>query len=327
MKYSNSELVKMYGQLVLGRKYEEKVLSLVNQGKLQGFYHLSIGQEGSQVGVVSAMGPDDYLVPTHRFHTGLANRMDINDLTAELLGRVTGCNKGKAFTFHISSKKDKILAVNGMLGAGVPNATGYAWALKMDKKDSAVVCVIGDGASSEGDVHAAMNLATILKAPIVFFIENNGWAISTPLSNQAAIENLSERAKAYGMPGVTIDGDDVVKVREAVEEAIALAKQGQPSIVEAKVHRWRGHFEGDPGFYRDSKEVEEAKKNCPILRMEKMLLEQNVITQKDIEEIALKAQNKIEAAFEYAWSCPMPTVEDTLDYDQVYATNLGGDLL
>lgn len=327
MKYSNTELIKMYEQMVLGRKFEEKILALVNQGKLQGFYHLSIGQEAAQVGLVSAMGTDDYLVPTHRFHPGLVNRMNQKDLTAELLGRITGCNKGKAFTFHISSKKDKILAVNGMLGAGVPNATGYAWALKMDKKDSAVVCVLGDGASSEGSVHEGMNIASIHKIPIVFFIENNGWAVSTPLSTQAAVENLSVRAKAYNMPGVTVDGDDVVKVREAVEMAIAMAKKGQPSIVEAKTHRWRGHFEGDPCIYRDPKEFEEAKSNCPIQKMEKMLMEQKIITSKQVDEIAEKVQNKVEELFTDAMSYPLPTEEDTIDYDQVYATNLGGDLI
>jgi len=326
MKYSSNELIKFYEQMVLGRKYEEKVMSLVNQGKLQGFFHLSIGQEAAQVGVVSAMGPNDYLVPTHRFHTGLVNRMDMKDMTCELLGRITGCNKGKAFTFHISSKKDRILSVNGMLGAGVPNAVGYAWTLKMNKQEGVVVCVFGDGASSEGDVHEAMNLATIHKIPIVFFIENNGWAVSTPLSTQAAVENLSVRAKAYNMPGVTVDGDDVIKVNEAMKEAIALARNGQPSIVEAKTHRWRGHFEGDPAMYRDANEIEEAKKNCPIKRLEKMLLDKKLLSPEQIEEIVNTVQNELEEVFTYAMGCPLPTKEQTLDYDQVYASNLGGDL-
>lgn len=329
MKYSQSELIKMYAGLVRGRKYEEKIISLVNQGKLQGFFHLGIGQEGAQVGCVSALGTNDYLVPTHRFHPGLANKIDLKSLTAELLGKSTGTNRGKAFTFHISSKKYKTLAVNGMLGAGVPCAVGYAWALKMDKEDSAVVCVIGDGACSEGDVHEAMNMAAIMKAPIVFFIENNGWAISNPFNEQTVVKNLSMRAAGYGMPGVTIDGDDVIKVRETVEDAIAKAKNGQPNVVEVITYRWRGHFEGDPCPYRNNEEyVKDAQDNHdPIKILGNMLKEKKFATKDQLDEISVKVQQEIDEAFDYALNSPMPTAEETLDLDQVYATNLGGVLL
>lgn len=326
MKYSKNELVKMYEQLVLGRKYEEKILSYLVQGKLQGFFHLAIGQEAVGVGAVNALGPNDYLVPTHRFHPGLVNKLDIKKLTAELLGKSTGYNKGKAFTFHISSKKEKVLPVNGMLGAGIPEAVGYAWALKMDKKDSVVLCVLGDGAASEGNVHEGMNIAAILNVPIVFFIENNGWAVSNPVREQTKVENLSVRGTAYNIPGITVDGNDVLIVRGALEDAIAKARKGQPGIVEAKTYRWRGHFEGDPALYRDPREVETAMKDCPVKRMETLLLEQQMITPKEIEETGAQVQQTINEAFAYAESCPLPTVEETLDYDQVYATNLGGDL-
>lgn len=327
MEYSKTQMTQMYEQMLLGRRFEEKVLELVNQGKLLGFFHLGIGQEAAQVGAVSAMGPNDYLVPTHRFHPGLVNRMDMKEMTAELLGRSTGSCQGKAFTFHISSTKYKILAVNGMLGAGLPNAVGYAWALKQNKTDQVVLCVFGDGASSEGNVHEAMNIATLFQCPIVFFIENNGYGISTPVSKASVLENLSDRAKAYGMPGVTVDGDDVLQVREAVGNAIALARKGQPSIVEAKTHRWRGHFEGDPCHYRDPKEIETAMKNDPIKRLEKILLDKQYISSGDIDAIEKKVKKEIEEAFDYALSSPLPTKEQTLDYDQVYASNSGGDLL
>ena len=146
MEYTKVQMVEMYEQMLLGRRYEEKVLELVNQGRLAGFFHLSIGQEAAQIGAVSALREDDYLVPTHRFHPGLVNRMDIKEMTAELLGKASGSCQGKAFTFHISSTKYRILAVNGMLGAGVPNAVGYAWALKQNRTDQVVLCVFGDGA-------------------------------------------------------------------------------------------------------------------------------------------------------------------------------------
>ncbi len=326
MNYSKNELLGFYEQLVQGRRYEEKILGYVNEGKLQGFFHLGIGQEAAQVGVVNALGHNDYLVPTHRFHPGLANKLDLKTLTAELLGRSNGYNKGKAFTFHISSKKERLLPVNGMLGAGIPEAVGYAWALKMDEKDAAVVCVLGDGTTSEGNVHEGMNIAAILDAPIVFFIENNGWAISNPVSEQTKIEDLSTRAIAYGMPGVTIDGNDVITVKETLEKALAEARKGRPSIVEAKTYRWRGHFEGDPGFYRDPQEHEEAMKDDCIKRLEKILYGQGA-TDKELAEIEVRVQQRIDEAFAYAEKSPLPTVEETLDYDQVYATNLGGDLL
>jgi pyruvate dehydrogenase E1 component alpha subunit len=325
MKYSKGELLKLYEQLVRGRKYDEKIITLLGQGKLQGFFHLGIGQEAAQVGLINALGPNDYMVPTHRFHPGLVNKLDIKKMTAELLGRSSGYNKGNAFTFHISSKEERVLPVIGMLGAGVPIAVGYAWSLKMDKKDSVVVAVIGDGAASEGNVHEGMNIAANLNVPIVFYIENNGWAISNPFNEQTKVENLSERAAAYGMPGITIDGNDVIKVKETLEDAIDKARKGQPSIVEAKTYRWRGHFEGDPGFYRDAEELEIAHKKDCIKHMENLLQEQGV-SEEEFKEIAVKVQNEIDEAFDYAEKEPFPTKEEILNYDRVYATNLGGDL-
>ncbi|SMP63922.1 thiamine pyrophosphate-dependent dehydrogenase E1 component subunit alpha [Anoxynatronum buryatiense] len=326
MKYSKNELLKFYEQLVLGRKYEEKIITFLGKGKLQGFFHLGIGQEAAQVGVVNALGPNDYLVPTHRFHPGLVNKLDIKKLTAELFGKSSGYNRGKAFTFHISSKEDRLLPVNGMLGAGIPEAVGYAWALKQDNQDSVVVCVLGDGTASEGNVHEGMNIAALLNVPIVFYIENNGWAISCPTDEQTKIENLSTRALAYGMTGETIDGNDVIKVKETLERAIAKAKNGEPNIVEAKTYRWRGHFEGDPGFYRDDEKHKAAMKDDCIKRMENLLIEQGA-SAKELAEIADKVQLLIDDAFDYAEKEPLPTPEDILDLDQVYATNLGGELL
>ncbi len=330
MEFSKDEMLKMYEKMLLGRRFEEKVIELINKGRTIGMFHLSIGQEAAQIGALSALRDDDYFVPTHRFHPGLAYRMDLKKLVAELMGRANGCNQGKAFTFHISSEDYKVLPVNGMLGCGVANAVGWAWALKQNKTDQVVLCVMGDGTTSEGTVHEAMNLASLYGCPIVFFIENNGLAVSTPTCKQYKVENLSDRAKAYGMPGITVDGDDVLKVREAVENAVALARKGQPGIVEAKTHRWRGHFEGDPQTYRSPEmveSVEKAMKNDPIKKLEKLLFEKNYITPDDAVTIDDKVKKEIEEAFEYALSSPFPTREQVLDYDQVYATNLGGDLL
>lgn len=329
MKYSKEQLVKMYEQLQLSRIFEEKLIELVAEGSLPGFYHLAIGQEAVQIGAVSAMDDDDYLVPTHRSHPAVVNRLELDKFFCELLGHYDGYNQGKGWE-HVSSVERKVLPASGDLGVGAPLAVGYAWALKMDKKDSVVVCLCGDGASSEGNVHEAMNIAALFKLPIVFLIENNKWAISTPFSKQTAVDKLSKRAAGYGMKGVTIDGNDVLTVRATMDEAIAKARKGEPSVVEAVTYRWKGHFEGDPATYRnadDQKEVEEAMKNCPIKKFKAMLLQENVMTPEDMEAVDKNILQKIEDAIVEARKSPLPTEKQTVDYDAVYATNLGGDLV
>lgn len=326
MSYSTGEMRKMYEQIVLGRRYEEKIMNLVNQGKMGAFYHLAIGQEAVGVGTVSAMGPLDWFQPTHRSHPALLCRLDINKMTAELLGRKTGYNGGKASTIHICSNEDKVLPSNGILGASVPLSAGYALSLKLNKKEGVVVCIIGDGAFGEGNVYEGLNLVSLLKLPFVLVVENNSWAVSNKVQNHTSVSNLSERAKAYGLSGVTVDGNDVVKVREAVETAIAKARKGEPSLVEAKTYRWRGHFEGDPCAYRDPQEFEEAKKGDPIKKMEKLLSEKGILSEKDIKEIDQAMQKRINEAFDYAFNSPVPNKDETLDINMVYASNLGGDL-
>lgn len=326
MSYSNGELRKMYENLVLGRKYEEKIMNLVGQGKIGAFYHLAMGQEGVGVGIAHALGPNDYLQPTFRSHPALVSILDLKKMTAELLGKVSGYNGGKASTIHVCSKEDRVLPSNGILGTSVPLAAGFALALKQDKKDAVIVAVIGDGAFAEGNVYEGLNIISLLKLPVVVFIENNQWAVSNPVSNHASVSDLATRASAYGLTGVTIDGNDVVKVRETLEAAIAKARKGEPNLVEAKTYRWRGHFEGDPCAYRDPKEFEEAKKGDPLKKMAKKLLEKGVLTESDLEKIDAAMQKKVDEAFEYALNEPIPTREQTLDLNMVYASNLGGDL-
>lgn len=327
MPYSNEELLKMYGQMVLGRRYVEKIVELVSKGKLVGFFHLGFGQEAIGVGINSAMGPEDYLVPTHRQQTVLVNRLDINKFTAELIGKATGYCKGKGFEFHISSPEHRLFPISAVLGSGGPLGVGAAMALRLDKKSGVVVCCCGEGAASEGNIHEAMNIASIFKLPIVFAIENNGWAISQPAARQYAASALSVRAAGYGMSGVTIDGNDLLTVRETIEKAIEAARNGKPNVVEMKATRWRGHFEGDPHqIYRDMKEIEEAKKDDCIIRYGNYLLEQKLLTEKDIAEISEKMRQKVEDAFAYAESSPYPTEEEILDHKQVYAGYFGGEL-
>lgn len=326
MPYKKEELIKMYGQMVLGRKYVEKIVELINKGKLVGFFHLGFGQEAIGVGINNAMSDDDYLVPTHRQQTVLVNRLDINKFTAELLGKATGYCQGKGFEFHISSPEERLFPISAILASGAPLGVGAAMALKLDRKRGVVVCSLGDGTTSEGNIHEAMNLASVFRLPVVFAIENNGWAISQPVERQCAVSDLSVRAAGYGMSGVTIDGNDLLAVRETMEKAIEKARNGEPNVVEMKITRWRGHFEGDPQIYRDLKEVEEAKKEDCIIRYENYLLEQRILAKKDFDEISREMQQKVEKAFAYGDESPYPTPEEILDYKQVYAGFVGGEI-
>lgn len=325
MKYSNEQLLKMHERMVLSRVYEETALEYLNQGKLMyGAWHLAIGEEGTQIGCISALGPNDYYSPTHRCHGVLANKLDIRKFTAECICKETGYSRGKSASVHIGSMKERVLMADGILAAGMPIAVGFAESLKLNNKPGVVVAVIGDGASNEGNFYESINLAAIMESPIVFFIENNGMGMSNPIANATRIADLSLKGGAVGIPGVTVDGTDILAVREAVEAAIENAGKGYPSIVEAKCVRYRAHSEGMADA-RDKKEIEDAKKNDPIQKFEKVLSGLGLLNQEKIEEVNKRMRTISVDAFDYALSSPYPTKEDTLDFNLVYK-DLGGIL-
>lgn len=326
MKYSNEQMLEMYEKMVLSRVYEQTAIKLLAEGRIKfGAWHFAIGQEAAQVGCISALGPDDFYAPTHRNHGLLANKLDIKKFTAECMCKVTGNQRGKAASAHLCSTEDRVLMVNGILGAGMPIAVGIASSMKKLNKPGVVVAAIGDAASNEGNFYEAINLAGIMEAPVVFFIENNGIGFSNPIENATRAEDLSLKGVAVGIPGVTVDGNDIIAVREAMEAAIDKAKAGQPSIVEAKCVRWEPHCVGIPEVGRDLKYLEEAKKNDPIKNYEKVLKDLDLINDVKIAEIYDKSKNTAYEAFEYAISSPDPSREDVVDYSLVYK-NLGGDL-
>lgn len=326
MSYSKEQMLEMYEKMVLSRVYEETIIELLTRGKIQGgAWHLGIGQEASGIGCISALGPDDYYGPTFRNHGILAARMDINRFTAECMCKETGHVRGKSAIVHIADFDDHIIMANGILGAAMPIAVGFAVALKRQNKKGVVVAVIGDGASNEGNMYEALNMAGIMEAPIVFFIENNGIGFTNPISNATRAEDLSLKGVAVGIPGVTVDGNDVLAVREAVEAAIERAQAGQPSVVEAKTVRLRVHAEGLSAETRDPKYLEEAWKNDPIPRFEKVLKDMGILNQEKITEIYDNAKKLSLDAFEYGISSPFPSKESLCDMSLVYKT-LGGEL-
>lgn len=328
MSYSKEQLVNMYDRLVKGRAFSEKMEEAVYAGLVMGSLHLPHGQEAIQVGIMSALTDKDYISGTHRFQIGLAERIGLQPLVNEILGRTTGVNKSVAFDFHCSDMDKKVLQCMGTLGSTYPTYTGFAWALKQDKKDSVVVIVQGDGACGEGVVYEAWNLAALFKVPVVYVIENNKWAEGSPITTHHTVENVSIKASSM-LPTQVVDGNDVVAVRDAMEEAIKKARNFEPNVVELHTYRWKGHFCGDPQeYYMDMKKIEELKKtDCPLNRFETQLLEKGIITEEYCNNIKEDAKNELDEVFEKAKKDPFPTADDIINYDWIYASpNTGGEL-
>lgn len=313
------ELHRMYYLMVTIRRVEERLLDLFAQGKIPGFIHVSIGQEAVPVGTCSVLQPDDYISNTHRGHgQALAKGADLKRFMAEIYGRKNGYCRGKAGSMHIACKELGIIGSNGVVGGGIPISLGTAFASVYKGNGRVTVCFLGDGATNEGTFHESLNLAALWNLPVVFCCENNGWAEFTPQKVHTRLEDLSLRAAAYGIPGVTVDGDDVLKVLEAAEKAVARARKGEgPTLLECKTHRWFGHFAGDAQKYRSPKEIEEVRKFDPVLKFRNLLLEMKVVTPKGVEEIEVRVKAEIDEAVAFAENSPVSGREELLE--NVYA--------
>ncbi len=308
MDISKEKMVEMYAIMSRIRMFETRVSELFAAGKIPGFVHLYAGEEAIATGVCSNLRISDLITSTHRGHGHLiAKGGDVKFMMAEVLGKKTGYCKGKGGSMHIADVDLGILGANGIVGAGPPLATGAALACQYKGTDNVAVCFFGDGASNQGTTHEAMNLATCWKLPVVFIAENNMYGISSCTINSMCVPNIADRASAYDMPGIVLDGNDVMGVYEAAGEAIKRARQGQgPSLIECKTYRHRGHFEGDPCVYRRKEELEEWKEKDPIPRFEKKLLDLGVLTPEKIQEIKVSAQNQIADAEGFAEGSPYP---------------------
>ena len=314
-----STLLKMFSLMVKIRRVEERLLTLFAQGKIPGFIHVGIGQEAVPVGVCSCLRQDDIVSNTHRGHgQALAKGVDLKRFMAEIYGREDGTCKGKAGSMHLACKEVGILGSNGIVGGGIPMSLGTAFASMYKEEDRATVCFFGEGATNEGTFHESLNLAALWNLPVVFCCENNGWAEFTPQKVHTKIHNLSERAGSYGMPGVTVDGDDVLKVREEAQKAIDRARKGKgPTLLECKTHRWFGHFAGDAQKYRSPKEIEEVKTFDPILKFQKILFESNCLDSERLEKIEARVRTEIDEAVLFAEGSPVPGSE--ILFEDVYA--------
>lgn len=306
--------IDAYRKMLRIRFFESKVLDLFLKNFIRGPVHLYLGEEAIAVGVCTALNPDDYITSTHRGHGHcIAKGGDVKKMMAELLGKSTGYCKGKGGSMHITDLSLGILGANGIVGAGAPIAVGAGYALRLQKSDRVVVCFFGDAAANQGSVHEAMNMAAIWKLPVLFVCENNLYGISTCIYDVCRLDDLAKRAEGYGFPGITIDGNDFFQVYETTKSAVEkIRKNGGPILIEAKTYRHEGHDIGDPQVYRTKEEVEQWKKKDPLLKMEKDLLGQNILTQNTIEQMRNQAQDEINQAVQFAFDSPEPLKEELL---------------
>ena len=308
MQVSNEQMIDFFKTMKRIRTFEEQAGLLSAGNKIPGTVHLSIGQEAIAAGVCANLTDADYITSTHRGHGHLiAKGGDPKFMMAELFGKQTGYCKGKGGSMHIADMDLGMLGANGIVGGGPPIAAGAGLSAQYKGTDAVSICFFGDGASNQGTTHEAMNLAACWKLPVVFVVENNQFGEFTHQSKHQTVEDIADRAAAYNIPGIIVDGNDVLAVYEAAYEAVALARKGGgPSLVECKTYRMRGHFEGDPMTYRDESLTREWEEKDPILLFEKKLLKSKVLTQPDLDAMIPGIEKEIEEAVEFADQSPFP---------------------
>lgn len=322
MPASPEDLLRMYRTMVLVRQAEERLVRLFSEGRMPGFIHSYIGEEATAVGVCSALRSDDYLTSTHRGHGHiLAKGGDPARFFAELYGKESGYCRGKGGSMHVTDLDLGILGANGIVGAGIPIAAGAALASRMRGTDQVAVAFLGDGATDIGVFHEALNMASLWEVPAVFVCENNGYADFMAQSVHQKIKRVSERAAAYSMPGVTVDGNDVEAVYDAATEAVARARSGGgPTFVECVTYRLRGHYEGDPQPYRSAAEVEQWKRRDPLRIVEERLRAAGSLDDAARTAIWQDTTRVIDDAVAAAEAAPLPSPEQALE--DVYASTV-----
>jgi len=322
-KPTKEALLKLYVEMVRIRHFEDRVYYLFLEGKMPGTIHLYQGQEAVAVGVCAHLLKEDVITSTHRPHGhAIAKGVPFKAMMAELFGKTTGCCKGYGGSMHIGNISVGMIPAVAIVGGGVPIATGCALAFKMQKKKNVAVAFMGDGALNEGAVHEAMNMGAVWNLPVVYVIENNLYGASTHVKLVTKIKNLSERAAAYGMDGVTIDGNDAFKVYETAGKAIERARSGGgPTLVECLTYRRGGHSRSDANLYRNKKEEKEWIARDPIKIFGEKLKGDDVLTDEKIREIETQVEKELDEAVEFALSSPQPAPEDALK--NVFASDGG----
>ncbi|HET8975562.1 MAG TPA: pyruvate dehydrogenase (acetyl-transferring) E1 component subunit alpha, partial [Solirubrobacterales bacterium] len=309
---------ELLATMALIRRFEEEAGRQYQKAKAGGFLHLAIGEEATIVGTTSVMRPDDYLIGTYRTHGhAIARGTDPKRVMAELFGRVDGTSGGRGGSMHIFDLERRFMGGYGIVGGNLPLAAGLGLASDYKGEDSVTVCMFGDGASNTGNFGETMNLAALWSLPVVFLVENNLYGMGTAIERHSAVTDLSHKAEGMGVPGVRVDGMDVLAVRETVAEHIRLAREDRkPTLVEAFTYRYRGHSAADPEVYRRKEEVEEWQRRDPVETFAARLVADGVLSEDDVSEIRAQAEADVLAAVEFADASPEPDLASL--YDHLY---------
>lgn len=304
------------------RRFEEAVDELFSRGLMHGTMHLSIGQEAVPTGTCMALADGDFITSTHRGHGHcIAKGANLERMMAELLGRATGYCAGRGGSMHIADVATGNLGANGIVAGGIPIAAGAALAQQMRRTTAMVVSFFGDGAANEGAFHEGLNLAAVWQAPAVFMCENNHYGMSMATSNALRIARIADRAAAYGMPGQTVDGNDVQQVYDAVSAAAERARAGGgPTLIEAQTYRWKGHSKSDKNLYRTRDEIEEWKKRDPIARFEEDVTASGTLTAPDLSAIRTDAVDAVRGAVRAAHEAPSAEADRSELLNAVFAS-------
>ena len=316
-RIDNKRCLKMYEQMLTIRRFEEKAIELFEHNLIRGNIHPCIGQEAVSVGACSPLRRDDFMVNTHRGHGNcIAKGADLKLMMAELFGKSTGYCKGKGGSMHIADFEGGNLGANGIVGGGLPIAAGAGIGIQNRGTDQVAVCFFGDGATNQGTFHESLNLAALWKLPVIFVCENNLYGLSTPVREAISVVNISDRAMAYGMPGMSIDGNDIIAVHTKMMEAVDRARAGEgPTLLDCITYRFFGHFTGDPGkgiTYRSKEEMGQWLERCPIKRFRERLIKEKRITEKTEKTMEADVKVSVEEAVQFAKESPLPLPEEAL---------------
>jgi len=319
MEFSQEILLEMYRRMVRIREFELAAIELFKRGQVKGSVHPYIGQEASGVGICMALRPDDLIAGTHRSHGhNLAKGADPRKMMAEILGKETGYCKGRGGSMHIAAFDVGSLGAMAVVAAGIPIAVGAALGFKMQGQSRVAVPFTGDAGSNTGNWHEGLNMAAIWDLPVVFALENNHYGVSTNIKDTTRIDDLSKRAAAYGIPGVRVDGFDVLAVYRAACDAVEHARSGRgPVLLVTESYRFEGHYAGEPEVYRDRAEVLEYRKQDPIPRFRQYLVSEEGVASADLDEIDQAERQLMGEAIEFARKSPEPDPSTNMDY--IYA--------
>jgi pyruvate dehydrogenase E1 component alpha subunit len=321
---SRNQALGWLRQMMTIRRFEERAEMMYQKQKIGGFFHQYSGQEPVAVGSIGVLREDDYVITAYRDHGhALARGMEAKAAMAELLGKADGCSRGKGGSMHFFDAEKGFLGGHAIVGSHIPLAAGVAFAIKYRGGDQVCLCYFGDGAINQGSFHEALNMAAMWKLPVVYIVENNRYAMGTSLERSSAVTDLTVRGGiAYGIPGISINGNDIELMAKTTREAVNRARSGQgPTFIDAQTYRYKGHSISDPAKYRLKEELDEAHKNDPILVYQSVLKERGWLDDSTIERFAEEVKHEIDESIEFAEQSEMPPA-DALYQDVTVAPHI-----